>query len=178
MDSAFNVLRVAVTGSILQYYIPVALSAQADAARPSMDASHAAATAELRGAFNAARPGGPTTAASNRAFWKHLGGGAVPPQWFRSNVGGAVKAAADRVQAFKIGPAYDIENVGLAPATGEVRLCPRDTGCEDKHSEIADADMNSEQPRLQMMKSARSSNILRHCSECACVHQAHCDSKD
>jgi hypothetical protein len=135
MDSAFNVLRVAVTGSILQYYIPVALSAQADAARSSTDASHAAATAELRGAFNAARPGGPTTAAFEsrvlEGIWAaapYLHNGSVP------TLAELLKPAADRVQSFKIGPAYDIENVGLAPAQEKFAYVLETTGCEDKHS--------------------------------------------
>jgi len=111
-DTAFNVLGTAVVGSILQHYARDTLGKNSNR---SAAALHAPTTAPLSDAFRptAIKPSGdfPYEARVLQGIWAaapYLHNGSVP------SLAELLKPAAERVASFKVGPAYDIQAVGLA----------------------------------------------------------------
>ena len=126
VDTAFNVLGTSVIGSILQHYVPVLLKADDAQAQKKVGQLGAQAeassafppeTASLIGAFRAPAAvvkGAPSYAYEARVLegiWAaapYLHNGSVP------TLAELLKPAAERVRSFKIGPAQDLVNAGLA----------------------------------------------------------------
>ncbi|HLA29917.1 MAG TPA: di-heme-cytochrome C peroxidase [Pseudomonas sp.] len=111
-DTAFNVLGTAVVGSILQHYAREFLGKETIT---TSNALYMPTTAPLSGAFR------PTVLQPSAAFpyearvlqgiWAtapYLHNGSVP------SLAELLKPAAERVASFKVGPAYDIQAIGLA----------------------------------------------------------------
>jgi hypothetical protein len=141
VDTAFNVLGTAVIGSILQHYVPVLMQAegQAPAKGALKDASSPfpPETASLKGAFRvpaAVAKGVPSYAYEARVLegiWAaapYLHNGSVP------TLAELLKPAAERVASFKIGPAYDLDNVGLAADQTKFDYTLQTTDCSDRNS--------------------------------------------
>ncbi|WP_295581354.1 di-heme-cytochrome C peroxidase [uncultured Lamprocystis sp.] len=140
VDSAFNVLSTAVLGTILQRSV-----ADLDTKpRGEMDASltrlspDQAFLLDLKGAFNASRAGAanavPTPVYEARVMegiWAaapYLHNGSVP------TLAELLKPAAERVKEFKVGPAYDTVNVGLAAEQTKFDFTLKTTDCADRNS--------------------------------------------
>ncbi len=111
-DTAFNVLGTSVVGSILQHYAREFLGKETIT---TTNVLYAPTTAPLSGAFRstAIKPSGdyPYEARVLQGIWAaapYLHNGSVP------SLAELLKPAAERVAAFKVGPAYDIQAVGLA----------------------------------------------------------------
>lgn len=111
-DTAFNVLGTAVVGSILQHYAREFLGKETIT---TTSALYVPTTAPLSGAFRptAIKPIGafPYEARVLQGIWAtapYLHNGSVP------SLAELLKPAAERVASFKVGPAYDIQAIGLA----------------------------------------------------------------
>ncbi|MCI0734454.1 MAG: di-heme-cytochrome C peroxidase, partial [Methylococcaceae bacterium] len=134
MDLAVNVLQTAVMGTLLQHLSADLLSAKAEAklefkARilrrllgPTID--------QLKGAFRKPEVSGkPSFAYESRVMegiWAaapYLHNGSVP------SLAELLKPAAERVTSFKVGPAYDSVNVGLAAEQTRFDYTYRTTDC-------------------------------------------------
>jgi hypothetical protein len=147
-DTAFNVLTISVLGSIIQHYVPVAATASADTEAPGAGQESLALPPqldELPGAFQA-----PTAAAQPAAagapgeegpfryesrvmegIWAaapYLHNGSVP------SLAELLKPAAERVASFKIGPNYDVANVGLATEQTKFDQVLVTTDCTERDS--------------------------------------------
>ena len=162
VDTAIRILGTAVEGSILQHYAPlapdVAMVGQAEASRlkgaiekapSSLDSSQ---IDELRGAFRlkdptVAKPAAaavsgteadstakPVNAYESRVLqgiWStapYLHNGSVP------TLAELLKPADQRVAAFKIGPSYDIQNVGLAVEQSQFNYTLATADCTNLNS--------------------------------------------
>ena len=146
VDTAFNVLGTSVIGSILQHYVPVLLKADDAQAQKKVGQLGAQAdalsafppeTASLKGAFRAPAAvvkGAPSYAYEARVLegiWAaapYLHNGSVP------TLAELLKPAAERVRSFKIGPAYDLVNVGLAVRQSKFDYTLDTTDCSDRNS--------------------------------------------
>ena len=146
VDTAFNVLGTSVIGSILQHYVPVLLKADDAQAQKKVGQLGAQAeassafppeTASLIGAFRAPAAvvkGAPSYAYEARVLegiWAaapYLHNGSVP------TLAELLKPAAERVRSFKIGPAYDLVNVGLAVQQSKFDYTLETTDCSDRNS--------------------------------------------
>jgi hypothetical protein len=136
VDTAFNVLGTAVIGSILQYYVPVLLDEKAQAALEATPLSpFIPETESLKGAFNQpVKEGPPSFAYESRVLqgiWAaapYLHNGSVP------TLAELLKPASERTSSFKIGPAYDIVNVGLAVEQTKFDIVLQTTDCSDRDS--------------------------------------------
>lgn len=136
-DSAFNVLSVAVAGSILQHYVPILDRTFALAApQQRLDDVVSGKALQLVAAFR--RPPGSRQTGSIRyesrvmqGIWAaapYLHNGSVP------TLAELLKPASQRVGAFKVGSAYDVEAVGLAVEQsqfGDYRLQTTDCNARD-----------------------------------------------
>ena len=140
-DTAFNILRTAVVGSILQAPFAQELQAQAQVSasragsRVSRTASMLSATPEmqqLQGAFRA-----PATteykyeARVMQGIWAaapYLHNGSVP------TLADLLKPAAERPASFMVGPAYDPDAVGLAKVQTKFNYTLTTTDCSDRNS--------------------------------------------
>lgn len=157
-DTAFNVLGTAVQGSILQHYVPLALDADmvASAEAHRLDGSpekapsslHPKQVEELSGTFRLKAsgankpPGAPQAGAAAtpanayearvlQGIWAaapYLHNGSVP------SLAELLKPADQRVGEFRIGPAYDLENVGLAAEQTRFNYTLKTTDCKDRNS--------------------------------------------
>ncbi len=135
-DSAFNVLRTSVTGTILQHYLPVVVPPdvrdrvlrEVSQLKPGIE--------DLKGAFNTQKavPAAPSFAYESRVLqgiWAtapYLHNGSVP------TLAELLKPAAERVSAFKIGPAYDTVNIGLAVDQTRFNYTLKTTDCSERNS--------------------------------------------
>lgn len=146
VDTAFNVLGTSVIGSILQHYVPVLLKADDAQAQKKVGQLGAQAeassafppeTASLKGAFRAPAAvvkGAPSYAYEARVLegiWAaapYLHNGSVP------TLAELLKPAAERVRSFKVGPAYDLVNVGLAVQQSKFDYTLDTTDCSDRNS--------------------------------------------
>jgi hypothetical protein len=113
-EPAVNVLALSAIGSIVQHTLPVALPDDFGEQITRAGTVFTPATESLKGAFRygqqAAAPGSYESRVL-RGIWAaapYLHNGAVP------TLVELLKAPAERVAAFKIGPAYDLDSVGLA----------------------------------------------------------------
>ena len=147
-DKAFSVLTTAVIGSILQHYIPP-LSEKTGRKTNKTNKTKLKGSSlvfkpedeflkDLKGAFKQPEP---TTANAApeyayearvmRGIWAaapYLHNGSVP------TLVELLKPAAERVKEFKIGPAYDIENVGLAVQQTQFDFTLKTTDCSERNS--------------------------------------------
>ena len=133
-DTAFNVLRIAVVGAILQHYVPIGLKAKsledAERARPLFRPE----TEDLKGAFRA-----PAAAAPSFAYESAYSKGSGQPLRIcttdrcRSRLAELLKPV-ERVSAFEIGPAYDPVNIGLAIDQTKFNYTLETTDCSDRNS--------------------------------------------
>lgn len=143
-DSAFNVLRTAVTGSILQHYLPVILEpkdkSRLDTFLRKLNPENEF-LGDLKGAFKNPKALAVVAAHAAPAFayearvmegiWAtapYLHNGSVP------SLAELLKPASERVKEFKIGPAYDIVNVGLAAEQTKFDFTLKTTDCSDRNS--------------------------------------------
>jgi cytochrome c551/c552 len=134
VDTAFNVLTTAVLGSILQHYVPVLMKAEGEAQVNDLK-SLPPETESLRHAFTApAAPDKPSYAYESRVLegvWAaapYLHNGSVP------TLAELLKPAAERVSSFKIGPAYDIVNIGIAAEQTKFDYTLQTTDCSERNS--------------------------------------------
>jgi hypothetical protein len=135
VDTAFNVLGLAVIGSILQYYAPVLMEEASADSKSSPPLSLTPQTESLKGAFNPPTKGAaPSYAYESRVLegiWAaapYLHNGSVP------TLVELLKPAAERVTSFKIGPAYDPINVGLALEQTQFNYTLQTTDCSNRDS--------------------------------------------
>jgi len=132
-DTAINVLGTAVLGSILQHYVPILFEGAevVDEAKSPFTPE----TEDLKEAFD------PTVAQKTTSFayearvmegiWAaapYLHNGSVP------TLAELLKPAAERVTSFKIGPAYDVVNIGLAVEQTKFDYTLKTTDCSDRNS--------------------------------------------
>ncbi|WP_210253009.1 di-heme-cytochrome C peroxidase [Beijerinckia sp. L45] len=161
-DKAFNTLALSVIGSILQYYIPIARLAVEDTRLKAIFDIKAKIAGDakaiqlkslppnlrtLQGAFRAPGPKekslGTTTTAPGEApvnayesrvlegIWAaapYLHNGSVP------TLSDLLKTAAERPVRFKIGPAYDIDKVGIAADQTKFDYTLETTDCSQPNS--------------------------------------------
>lgn len=135
VDTAFNVLGTSVIGSILQHYVPVLMKTEDEARVKGAQSPLPLETESLRDAFiTPATTAKPSYAYESRVLegiWAaapYLHNGSVP------TLVELLKPAAERVSSFKIGPAYDIVNVGLAVEQTRFDYTLRTTDCSDRNS--------------------------------------------
>ncbi|MEO8991544.1 MAG: di-heme-cytochrome C peroxidase [Nitrosospira sp.] len=137
VDTAFNVLSTAVLGSILQHYVPVLMKTEDEARMKGAQSPFPPETESLRDAFRApvtAATAAPSYAYESRVLegiWAaapYLHNGSVP------TLSELLKPAAERVSSFKIGPAYDTVNVGLAIEQTKFDYTLETTDCSDRNS--------------------------------------------
>ncbi len=132
-DKAFKVLSLSVLGAILQHSIPIGLKAK------SLDDAERARslfrpeTEDLKGAFRTPRAAAPVAYESRvlEGIWAaapYLHNGSVP------TLAELLKPVAERVTAFKIGPAYDPVNIGLAIDQTKFNYTLETTDCSDRNS--------------------------------------------
>jgi hypothetical protein len=135
-DSAFNVLSLSVVGSILQHYAPLLMDAERDAQKAGMKSPFSKATEDLKGAFHrpTVKAAAPSYAYESRVLegiWAaapYLHNGSVP------TLAELLKPAAQRVSAFQVGPAYDVQNVGLAVQQSKFDYRLQTTDCSARDS--------------------------------------------
>lgn len=138
VDKSFNILGLSVIGSILQHYVPLGAkeqTAQAQGAQATLAVTPE--EADLKGAFrlpNSAAASAPVNAYESRVLqgiWAaapYLHNGSVP------TLAELLKPPAERVTSFKLGPAYDIDQVGLAALQTKFDYTLTTTGCENRSS--------------------------------------------
>jgi len=136
-DTAFSVLAVSVLGAIIQHSVPIGLQAKSlDDAERARSMSRPE-TEDLKGAFRAPRAAAappPPFAYESRVLegiWAaapYLHNGSVP------TLAELLKPVAERVTAFKIGPAYDPVNIGLAIDQTKFNYTLETTDCSDRNS--------------------------------------------
>jgi hypothetical protein len=135
VDTAFNVLGTAVLGSILQHYVPVLMKAEDAAQADGLKSPFPPETDSLKDAYIApAVSEKPTYAYESRVLegiWAaapYLHNGSVP------TLAELLKPAAERVGSFKVGPAYDIANIGIAAEQTKFDYTLQTTDCSDRNS--------------------------------------------
>ena len=138
VDKSFNILGLSVIGSILQHYVPLGAkeqTAQATGAQATLTVTPE--EQDLKGAFrlpNSAAASAPVNAYESRVLqgiWAaapYLHNGSVP------TLTELLKPPAERVTSFKLGPAYDIDQVGLAVQQTKFDYTLTTTGCENRSS--------------------------------------------
>ena len=140
VDTAFNVLRIAVIGAIVQYKLPlVSPELQGRAATTALKSPLTPETEALKGAFNPPGPTAALVAGGGIAYesrvlegiWAtapYLHNGSVP------TLAMLLKPVKDRPSEFAIGPAYDLENLGLATVQTKFNYKLKTTDCTDRNS--------------------------------------------
>ena len=150
VDSAFSVLGTVVTGSIFQHYLPVELDAKQQKELNKLDQLKAKFATEvvkledlgdlgslddLKETFEikkpTATPSFPYESRVLQGIWAtapYLHNGSV------SSLTELLTPSAKRASAFKVGPAYDIETVGLATEQTKFNFTLKTTDCSDRNS--------------------------------------------
>jgi hypothetical protein len=150
VDSAFSVLGTVVEGSILQHYLPVELNAQQQNERSKLDQLKSKFEAEvekledlgdlgglddLKEAFQmkppAATPSFPYESRVLQGIW------AVAPYLHNGSVATLTELltpAEKRLSEFKVGPAYDVDKVGLAVEQTKFNSTLKTTDCTKRDS--------------------------------------------
>ena len=127
-DGAFDVLAVAVAGSILQHFVPILgekHDAKAAAVKPESvmtDETRQLLTAFQKPVRTQADPY-PYESRVLQGIWAaapYLHNGSVP------TLEELLKPAAERVESFPVGTAYDVDKVGLAAQQTIRQLCAED----------------------------------------------------
>jgi hypothetical protein len=130
-DLPLGVLNLAVVGAIIQHTLPVVVPSNLGAQMEATGTALSPQTQALEGAFRygAAAPRfGSYEARVLRGIWAaapYLHNGSVP------TLMELLKPAADRLAAFKIGPAYDLDAVGLAVEQTAFPQLLQTTDCND-----------------------------------------------
>ncbi|KFI22429.1 di-heme-cytochrome C peroxidase [Nitrosococcus oceani] len=136
VDTAFNVLGTSVIGSILQHYVPVLMKSEEHAKTEGKRPLFTPETEDLKGAFRmpTLATATPTYAYESRVLqgiWAaapYLHNGSVP------TLAELLKPAAERVRSFKVGPAYDLVDIGLAVEQTQFDYTLETTDCSDRNS--------------------------------------------
>ena len=137
VDAAFSVLATSVLGSILQELgqelgVPAVSARTAQLLGVPAQSMVGTATSSLKGAFiPAPTTGYPYESRVLQGVWAvapYLHNGSVP------TLAELLKPAAERAKSFKIGPAYDIVNVGLAAEQTKFNYTLETTDCADRNS--------------------------------------------
>ncbi|MDF5845776.1 di-heme-cytochrome C peroxidase [Pseudomonas aeruginosa] len=136
-DEAFDVLAVAVAGSILQHFVPILgekHDAKAAAVKPESvmtDETRQLLTAFQKPVRTQADPY-PYESRVLQGIWAaapYLHNGSVP------TLEELLKPAAERVESFPVGSAYDVDKVGLAAQQTQFgSYVLKTTGCEQRAS--------------------------------------------
>jgi mono/diheme cytochrome c family protein len=128
-DDAPKVLSLSVIGSILQHALPVVVASDLGEQISRAGTAFTPDTEALKGAFRygaaAAAPGSYESRVM-KGIWAaapYLHNGSVP------SLAELLKPSAQRVAAFKIGPAYDLDTVGLATEQTEFAQILQTTDC-------------------------------------------------
>jgi hypothetical protein len=139
-DRAFNILAMSVIGSIAEHVLSggglLATTARtiAPVAHPGLlspSVKLPPSLRDLQGAFNPPPPKGAYEARVMQGIWAaapYLHNGSVP------TLAELLKPPAERVATFKVGPAYDIKNVGLATEQTMFNYTFTTTDCSDRNS--------------------------------------------
>jgi hypothetical protein len=141
-DSALNILATSVLGAIIQKQVLTALDPQAALPdllkklqqHPSFDSWKTAFTvaADLQKlGTNLENPGAKYESRALEGVWAaapYLHNGSVP------TLAELLKPSWQRVASFKVGPAYDTANVGLAAEQTKFNYTLNTTDCSDLHS--------------------------------------------
>ena len=150
VDSAFSVLGTVVAGSIIQHYLPVELDAKQQKDLNKLDQFKAKFASEVEkledlgdlGSLDdlketletkapTATPSFPYESRVLQGIWAtapYLHNGSV------SSLTELLTPAAKRASAFKVGPAYDIDTVGLAAEQTKFNFTLKTTDCKDRNS--------------------------------------------
>jgi hypothetical protein len=149
VDSAFSVLGAVVSGAILQHYLPVELSEKDQKIKSKSDqlltkfksevdnledVGDLGSLDDLKDAYKipaATTPNYPYEARVMQGIWAaapYLHNGSVP------TLTELLTPSAKRVSEFKVGPAYDIEKVGLATNQTKFNFTLKTTDCSDRNS--------------------------------------------
>jgi mono/diheme cytochrome c family protein len=127
VDAAFNVLATSVMGSILQHTVLVAPNGQ-----DALALLNSPQMMDMKGMFKMAQtPGFAYESRVLEGIWAtapYLHNGSVP------TLAELLKPAGQRVASFKVGPAYDIVNVGLAAGQTRFNYTLQTTDCSDRNS--------------------------------------------
>ena len=130
VDSARSVLVLSVAGSILQNYLTLGLKkSEAPSLRETMQPTPAASANSARG--STAPKQFPYESRVMEGIWAaapYLHNGSVP------TLMELLTPDSQRVANFMIGPAYDINNVGLAVLQTKFNYTLRTTDCSDRNS--------------------------------------------
>jgi mono/diheme cytochrome c family protein len=128
-DTAFNILATSVLGSVIQHYLPFAATTQTS---PPATFKLPPQLSDLPGAFRAPAPAEAAYEARVlEGIWAtapYLHNGSVP------TLAELLKPAGERVAAFKIGPSYDLVNVGIATEQTSFDQVLTTTDCRDLSS--------------------------------------------
>jgi hypothetical protein len=134
-DRAGGVEKTAVTGAILQRNLAAGLYAKVLGKVEQAATVLAPQIQALHGAFKMPAPAAPPAFAYEsrvlEGIWAaapYLHNGSVP------TLAELLKPAAERAAAFKIGPAYDPVNVGLAADQSKFNYTLKTTDCSDRNS--------------------------------------------
>lgn len=146
-DKAFSVLSMSVTGAILQHYLPIEFDPKTRGKFGKIETllnSYSGnlklkeiSLSDLKGAFK--QPAPPADAKPFKyearvleGIWAaapYLHNGSVP------TLAELLKPAAERIDSFEIGPAYDVVNIGLAAEQNRfVNDVLKTTDCSDRNS--------------------------------------------
>ena len=150
VDKVFSLLGVAVTGSILQHYLPVDLDEKQQKQQKVLDKFIAMIEKEvekiedlgplgslddLKETFKAppspATPSYPYESRVLEGIWAvapYLHNGSVP------SLAELLTPSDKRVTAFKVGPAYDLDKVGLAVEQTKFNFTYKTTDCSNRNS--------------------------------------------
>lgn len=150
VDSAFSVLGTVVSGSILQHYLPVKLSPKEQKIRNELDRLKAAFEKEvdqleedlsdvgslddLKATFPLEKPATPSYPYESRVL---QGIWATAPYLHNGSVQSLTELltpSEKRVAEFKVGPAYDLDKVGLAVEQTKFNFTLKTTDCVDRNS--------------------------------------------
>jgi mono/diheme cytochrome c family protein len=144
-DKAFSVLETSVVWSILQHFNPFKAKTTDTAKVLGAKALASPKGAELQTAFvppstatSSATPSANASPPANAYESRVLQGiWAAAPYLHNGSVrslADLLKPAAERAVSFKIGPAYDLENVGLAAEQTKFNYVLTTTGCDELNS--------------------------------------------
>ena len=150
VDAAFSVLGTVVGGSIIQHYLPVELNQKEQNEQSKLDRLVSKFKSEvdkledlgdlgslddLKETFQVKEPAAtPTYPYESRVL---QGIWAVAPYLHNGSVQSLAELltpSANRVAEFKVGPAYDVDKVGLAAEQTQFNFTLKTTDCNDRNS--------------------------------------------
>lgn len=128
VDSAVSVLKLAVAGSILQHYFILGLPGGKEGAPDQLRDTWQPRAADLTGAAATKFPYESRVMEGIWAAAPYLHNGSVP------TLAELLTPDAQRVSEFMVGPAYDIEKVGLAAQQTKFNYTLKTTDCAARNS--------------------------------------------